>query len=112
MPKTLRVLALSAVLWAAAAPVALAAQGSGGGGGGSCAKGDVSKIGDCTKGIVSPNAKAFWWICLVIGLLFMAGSRKASRAGGIAAVLIISGVAVFNPAGVGTAMQNFAGKII
>lgn len=73
---------------------------------------DPTKIGDNAKDVVLPNAKAFWWICLVVGLLGMAATRKASRAGGIAAMLVISGIAIFNPAGAASTMQGLAGRII
>lgn len=73
---------------------------------------DVEKIGNCAKGVVSSNAKAFWWILLVVGLLFMAASRKASRAIATGAVLVLSGIAIYNPAGVGEMMSNFANSLV
>lgn len=72
---------------------------------------DPTKIGDNAKGIVEPNAKSFWWICLVAGLLGMAASRKASRAGGIAVMLLLSGIVIYNPGGAGSFMQGVADKI-
>lgn len=76
------------------------------------ASGDATKIGDNAKDIVLPNAKAFWWICLVVGVLGMAASRKASRAGGIAIMLLISGVVIYNPAGVASFMQSTANRLL
>lgn len=75
-------------------------------------KADPSKIGDNVKDVFAPNAKAFWWILLVGGLLFMAGSRKAGRAVATGVLLIISGIAIYNPAGVGAMMAGLADKIV
>jgi hypothetical protein len=72
---------------------------------------DPTKIGDNLKGIVSPNAKAFWWVLLVCGVLFMAASRKAGRAAATGVALVVSGVVIYNPAGVAGMMQGFADKI-
>jgi hypothetical protein len=73
---------------------------------------DPSKIGDNVKGIVEPNAKSFWWVALVVGLLFMAATRKGSRAGGMAAALVISGIVIYNPLGAASMMQGFAERVI
>jgi hypothetical protein len=98
--RSIPVAVLSALLWVAAAPAAMAAGG------------DPSKVGDNVKSIVTPNVKAFWWVALVCGLVFMAISRKASRAGGVAVILIISGIAIWNPGGVTNMMSNFAQKVV
>lgn len=73
---------------------------------------DPSKVGDNIKDIFSPNAKALWWVALAGGLLFMAFSRKASRVGGIAILLVAAGVAIYNPAGVASFMQSLADRVI
>lgn len=73
---------------------------------------DPTQVGNNVKDIVSPNAKAFWWVFLVIGLLGMAATRKASRAGGIGALLLISGIAIYNPGGVGNFMQGIATSVL
>lgn len=72
---------------------------------------DPTQVGENVKDIVSPNAKAFWWLCLVGGLLGMACTRKASRAGGIAVILLISGIAIYNPGGTGSFMQGVSSKV-
>lgn len=77
----------------------------------SAAGSDPTKIGDNLKGIVSPNAKAIWWVLLVCGVLFMAASRKAGRAAATGVALVVSGVVIYNPAGVAGMMQGFADKI-
>jgi hypothetical protein len=73
---------------------------------------DPTGIGDNIKDIVLPNAKAFWIVCLIGGVLGMAFSRRASRAGGIAVMLIISGIAIYNPSGVGSMMKGFADQVL
>lgn len=73
---------------------------------------DPKDVGNNVKDIITPNAKAFWWVALVGGLLGMAFTRKASRAGGIAAMLLVSGIAIYNPAGVGSFMKNLADQIV
>lgn len=73
---------------------------------------DASKVGECAKGIFAPNAKAFWWILLVAGLLFMAASRKAGRAVATGVILVVSGIAIYNPGGVGEMMSNLANSIV
>lgn len=73
---------------------------------------DPGKIGDNIKDdIVSPNAKAFWWIILICGLIGMAASRKRSQAGGIAVFLILAGIAIYNPGGVGNFMQGISTRV-
>lgn len=108
MSRKLRVGALSALLFVANTAVALAAAKQTPG----AAGGDPSKVGDAVKSIVSPNAKALWWVALVGGLLFMAFSRRASRAAGAAGILLVSGIAIFNPAGVATMISNVAQKVV
>jgi hypothetical protein len=105
MRRTLSAAALAAFVMLANASAALAAGGSNG-----CGSHDPGKIGDCAKGIFSSNAKAFWWILLVAGLLFMAASRRAGRAVATGVVLLISGIAIYNPAGIGQMMSNLAGN--
>lgn len=104
MRRTLSSAALAALVMLANAATAMAAGSDG------CGSHDPNKIGDCAKGIFSSNAKAFWWILLVAGLLFMAASRKAGRAVATGVVLLISGIAIYNPAGVGAMMSNLAGN--
>jgi hypothetical protein len=72
---------------------------------------DPTKIGENVKSIVTPNAKAFWWIFLVGGLLFMAASRKAGRAVGMGILLLVSGIAIWNPVGVTSMMSGFADRV-
>jgi hypothetical protein len=73
---------------------------------------DVTKIGDCAKGIVSSNAKAVWWILLVVGVLSALTSRRAGRAVASIGLIIVSGIAIYNPNGVGQMMSNFAGSLV
>jgi hypothetical protein len=73
---------------------------------------DPTQIGNNLKSVVSPNAKAFWWVLLVCGVLFMAASRKAGRAAATGVALVISGIVIYNPGGVGSMMQGFADKIL
>jgi hypothetical protein len=44
-------------------------------------------------------------------VLFMAASRKAGRAAATGVALVVSGVVIYNPAGVAGMMQGFADKI-
>jgi hypothetical protein len=74
--------------------------------------GDPKSIGDNIKGIVMPNAKALWLICLIGGVLGMAFSRRASKAGGIAIMLVVSGIAIYNPVGVGSMMKGVADSVL
>lgn len=76
------------------------------------ASADPEKVGENVQKIVEPNAKAIWWLCLVGGLIGMAASRRASRAGGIALMLIVAGVAIYNPGGAGSFMNSIASKIL
>lgn len=103
MRRTVSTAALAAFVMFANAATALAAPNG-------CGTHDPSKIGDCAKGIFSINAKAFWWILLVAGLLFMAASRRAGRAVATGIVLLISGIAIYNPGGIGQMMTNLAGN--
>lgn len=103
MRRTLSSAALAVFVVLANAATALAASDG-------CGSHDPNKIGDCAKGIFSSNAKAFWWILLVAGLLFMAASRKAGRSVATGVILVISGIAIYNPAGVGAMMSNLAGN--
>jgi hypothetical protein len=73
---------------------------------------DVTRVGDCAKGIVSANAKAIWWILLVVGVLSALTSRRAGRAVASIVLIIISGIAIYNPNGVGALMSNFAGALV
>lgn len=73
---------------------------------------DPTKIGENAKNIVEPNAKSFWWILLIGGLLYMASTRKGSRAAAMGVTLLISGIAIWNPAGVTSMMQGVADKIV
>lgn len=73
---------------------------------------DPTKIGENVKSVFAPNAKAFWWVLLVAGLLFMAASRKAGRAVATGVLLVISGIAIYNPEGVGSMMAGLADKIV
>lgn len=73
---------------------------------------DPTKIGENVKDVFAPNAKAFWWVLLVSGLLFMAASRKAGRAVATGVLLVVSGVAIYNPGGVGAMMAGLADKIV
>ena len=99
--KPLRIAAVAAFVFVANASVALAATA-----------GDPTKVGDNVKDIVSPNAKAFWWVALVVGALGATFKRKASSAGAIGIALLVSGIVIYNPAGVGSMMQGLADKIV
>src|SRR5436853_1920630 len=107
MRRTLSSAAIAAFVMFVNVSAALA-QGTGGGSGGSSCSGnhDPGKIGECAKGIVSSNAKAIWWILLVVGVLSMIASRKAGRAVATGVLLVVSGIAIYNPAGVGSMMSN------
>lgn len=74
--------------------------------------GDPTQIGDNVKAIVSPNAKAFWWVFLVVGLLFMAASRKAGRAVATGIILVVSGVVIWNPAGATSMIAGLGDRIL
>lgn len=108
MRRTISTAALAAFVMLANSATTLAATSQSNG----CGSHDPNRIGDCAKGIFSSNAKAFWWILLVAGLLFMAASRKAGRAVATGVVLVISGVAIYNPAGVGSMMSNLASALV
>jgi hypothetical protein len=42
----------------------------------------------------------------------MAFSRRASKAGGIAIMLVVSGIAIYNPVGVGSMMKGVADSVL
>src|SRR5262245_11056364 len=96
---------LSAVV-AAALTLLITASGA------TAAEGDPTKVGDNLKDLVSANVKSFWWVCLVVGLLSIVLARKASRAAGILGMLAVSGIVIYNPAGVASFMQGVASRII
>lgn len=73
---------------------------------------DPTKIGDNAKDVVWPNAKAFWWIFLLLGVLRVVATRKRSEAGGVFIALLVAGIVIYNPAGVGSSMQGLADKIV
>jgi hypothetical protein len=116
MRRTLSTAALAVFVILTNAAVAMAASsGNGSGGSEKCATDtnhDPTQIGHNLQCIAQPNAKGFWWCGLIGGLLVMVFSRKASRAAGGLAVLVVSGIAIWNPVGVGAMMSNLAGKLI
>lgn len=108
MTRKLSVAMLSALLWAVSAPVAMAAAPAGPAG---CKTHDPTKLGECSKSIIQPNAKGFWFVALLIGVVFVAFSRKRGQAVGIALGLLISGMVIYNPGGVGTMIHNVANQV-
>lgn len=114
MRRTLSAAAIAAFVMLANAATAMAAGQSGGStsSAGCNADHDVDKIGNCAQKVVSSNAKAFWIILLIVGLLIAASSRKTSRAVAGVGILIISGIAIWNPVGVGAMMSSLAGSVV
>jgi hypothetical protein len=75
--------------------------------------GDPTKIGDNTEKIVSKNAEAFWNIGAIIVALFLVfGKPKGSLAASLLIGLVISGVIIHDPGGVGDMIQKFGNKIL
>ena len=73
---------------------------------------DASKVGENTKGLVWDNAKPIWWIALLLAVGRLVFSRKTSQAGGILVAVGIAGIIIYNPAGVGSFMQDIADTIV
>lgn len=105
MTRKLSVAMLSALLWAVSAQAAMAAPLAG------CKTHDPTKLGECSKSILQPNAKGFWFFALIGGVLWIALSRKRGQAVGIALGLLISGMVIYNPGGVGTMVHNVANQV-
>jgi hypothetical protein len=73
---------------------------------------DPTKVGDNIKGIIQPNAKSFWWIGLTIGMVFLMFTRKINMAGPLFGIMLVAGVIIYNPAGLGEMMSNLANRVL
>lgn len=73
---------------------------------------DPTKIGDNIKGLVEPNAKSIWYVLLIVGVIGLALTRRGSKAVGAIGVIVVSGIAIFNPIGVSEMMQAIANRVV
>jgi hypothetical protein len=76
------------------------------------AAGDPSKIGDNAYKVVSPNVKAFWKIGVLVGIVALFITRKYNVVGPFLGLLLLAGVIIYNPAGLGDMVDSVANKIL
>lgn len=75
--------------------------------------GDPSQIGKHVENVISPNAKSFWKIGLLLGAVYVVLSRP--KPGLIAAIflsIVISGMVIYNPDGFSNTVTNMANKVL
>jgi hypothetical protein len=73
---------------------------------------DPTQVGKNLEDLVTPNAKSFWWIVLVVGALALAFSKKASTLVSFLIFMGVAGIVLYNPAGVASFMRGVADSVI
>jgi hypothetical protein len=76
------------------------------------AAGDPSKIGDNALKIVQPNVKSFWIIGLLVGVVILFITRRYNVVGPFLGLLLLAGIFIHNPGGVGQFINSVADSIL